>query len=173
MTFHGSEGSMQLEAWRDRLMEMWAPFGTQCAFAARTGDECVGFQEDVRFEVGSTFKAFVAAEYARQVAIDELDPEMSLTIRAEHRVDSSDMLDQLLDGATIPLQDAAEAMIAVSDNTATDLVLQAVGVDSVRALIARVGLNETSIPDLPDPSTNGSYRTPIGDRKPALRPCAN
>ncbi|MGI8976866.1 MAG: serine hydrolase [Thermomicrobiales bacterium] len=138
---------MRLEDWRNRLVEMWAPLGSQCAFAARRADERVGFQENARFEVGSTFKAFVAAEYARQVASGTLDPDLRVTIRAEDRVDSSDMLDQLLDGATIPLQEAAEAMIAVSDNTATDLVMRAVGSDRVRDLLRELGLRETTIPD--------------------------
>ncbi|MDQ3525494.1 MAG: class A beta-lactamase-related serine hydrolase [Chloroflexota bacterium] len=138
---------MRLDDWRDRLQEMWAPLGDHCAFAAQRVDERVGFQETRRFEVGSAFKAFVAAEYARQVASGALDPDMRVTIQAEDRVDSSDMLDQLLDGATIPLQEAAEAMIAVSDNTATDLVMRAVGPDRVRALLSQLGLRGTTIPD--------------------------
>lgn len=145
---------MRLEDWRDRLMEMWTPLGDQCAFAVQHDDAHVGLNENRRFEVGSTFKAFVAAEYARQVATGTLDPDMRVTIQAEDRVDSSDMLDQLLDGATIPLQEAANAMIAVSDNTATDLMMRAVGPDRVRALLRELGLRETTIPD----STISIYR---------------
>jgi beta-lactamase class A len=40
-----------------------------------------------------------------------------------------------------------EAMIAHSDNTATDVALAAAGVDKVRALIAEAGLKATQIPN--------------------------
>jgi len=138
---------MNLDQWREQMQARLAPLHDQCAFAAQRGAGLVGFQETRRFEVGSTFKAFVAAEYARQVAAGQVDPGMRLTIRPEDRVDSSDMTDQLLDGATIPLQEAAEAMIAVSDNTATDLVMGVVGAEKVRDLLHKLGLGDTTFPD--------------------------
>lgn len=139
--------SMNLDQWREQMQARLAPLHDQCAFAAQRGAGLVGFQETRRFEVGSTFKAFVAAEYARQVAAGQVDPGRRLTIRLEDRVDSSDMTDQLLDGATIPLQAAAEAMIAVSDNTATDLVMGVVGAEKVRDLLHELGLGDTTFPD--------------------------
>jgi beta-lactamase class A len=138
---------VDLDIWAEEMRRRWAPLREQVAFAARRGDEAVGFQDDRRFEVGSSFKAFVAAEFARQVAAGDLDPDARVEITPEICVDSSDMTDQLLDGATIPLQEAAEAMIAVSDNTATDIVLRAVGAERVRDLIRELGLTNTSIPD--------------------------
>ena len=158
---------VQLERWRERVQNMWAPLGEQCAFAAQHDGEIVGFQEDVRFEVGSTFKAFVAAEYARQVASGDLDADQRVEIRPEDRVDSSDMLDQLPDGATIPLQEAAEAMVAVSDNTATDLVLRAVGPDRVRQLLMDLGMSASSMPD----STRSIYER--FKAEPGWRPVAS
>lgn len=158
--------STNLDRWQEQMREMWAPLRDQCAFGARRGDAFTGLNETRRFEVGSTFKAFVAAEYARQVAAGAVDPDMRLTIDAEDRVDSSDMTDQLLDGATIPVQEAAEAMIAVSDNTATDLVLRVVGADRVRDLLRELGLRETTIPD----STQSIYAR--FRREPGWRPVA-
>lgn len=157
---------IDLETWAGEMRRRWAPLRDQAAFAAWRGGETVGFQEGVPFEVGSAFKAFVAAEYARQVAAGEVDPDRRVEIVPENRVDSSDMTDQLLDGAMIPLQEAAEAMIAVSDNTATDLVLGAIGADRVRDLLRELGLTDTTIPD----STRSIYeRARI---EPAWRPVA-
>ena len=45
------------------------------------------------------------------------------------------------------MQEAAEAMIGASDNTATDLVMRAVGSHRVRALLTGLGLTGTAIPD--------------------------
>ncbi len=142
---------MRLEDWRDQLAEMWSPLEDQCAFAATviTGSDRqhVGFHDGDWFEVGSTFKAFVAAEYARQVVSGIVDPTTEVTVHAEDRVDSSVVLETVPDGESVTLQAAAEAMIAVSDNTATDLLLRAVGVDEVRKLLARMGLTDTTVPD--------------------------
>ena len=157
---------IDLETWAGEMRRRWAPLRDQATFAARRGEETVGFQEDASFEVGSAFKAFVAAEYARQVAAGSFDPDRRVEITVENRVDSSDMTDQLLDGATIPLQEAAEAMIAVSDNTATDLVMTAVGAARVRNLLRELGLTSTTIPD----STRSIYER--FRNEPGWRPVA-
>src|SRR5262249_5282526 len=48
---------------------------------------------------------------------------------------------------TTPARSVLEAMIAHSDNTATDIALGAAGPTQVRALIAQAGLAQTQIPD--------------------------
>jgi beta-lactamase class A len=48
---------------------------------------------------------------------------------------------------TTPARSVLEAMIAHSDNTATDIALARVGVDRVRAFIAEAGLQGVLIPD--------------------------
>jgi beta-lactamase class A len=48
---------------------------------------------------------------------------------------------------TTPAMSVLEAMIAHSDNTATDVAIAAVGADRVRALIAQAGLKQTQIAD--------------------------
>lgn len=138
---------VDLKDWQEQMQARWAPLRDQCAFAAGRGGELAGFQEDTPFEVGSTFKAFVAAEYARQVAEGRIDPDMHLTVQPVDRVDSSIVLNAVPDGDSISIQEAAEAMIGASDNTATDLVVRVVGVDRVRALLEELGLSSTTIPD--------------------------
>ena len=157
---------IDLETWAGEMRRRWAPLHDQAAFAAWRGAESAGERADVPFEVGSVFKALAAAEYARQVAAGTLDPDQRVEITVERRVDSSDMTDQLVDGATIPLQEAAEAMIAVSDNTATDLVMAAVGVGRVRGLLRDLGLTSTTIPD----STRSIYER--FQNEPGWRPVA-
>ena len=49
---------------------------------------------------------------------------------------------------TTQARSALEAMIAHSDNTATDITLAAAGPAQVRALIAEAGLKQTQIPEL-------------------------
>lgn len=139
--------TIDLDGWSEQVRARWVPLRDQCAFAVRRGDRVAGLRGDVRLEVGSAFKAFVAAEYARQVSTGRTDPATELTIEPADRVDGSLALEALPDGGTVSLQEAAEAMIGVSDNTATDLVLREVGPDNVRVLLRELGMHETSIPD--------------------------
>ena len=139
--------TIDLDQWNSRMRERWAPLRDTCGFAVRRGDEIVGHQDDVALDIGSAFKAFVAAEYARQVASGTIDPGMQLTVQPVDRVDSSMVIDAVPDGGSISLQAAAEAMIGASDNTATDLVLRVVGPAHVRSLLAELGLAGVTIPD--------------------------
>jgi len=145
---------IDLEMWAGEMRRRWAPLRDQAAFAVARGDEVVGFHADVPFEVGSAFKAFVAAEYARQVASGEVDRDARVEILPENRVDSSVVTEQLPDGESMSLQEAAEAMIGASDNTATDLVMATVGVERVRQLLVALGLPNATLPE----STGSLYR---------------
>ena len=49
------------------------------------------------------------------------------------------------DGATFPLKDAVRLMIVFSDNTATNMVLDQIGLPSTNARMAKLGLAETRI----------------------------
>lgn len=155
-----------LDAWAGDMRRRWAPLRDQAAFAVARGDATTGHHQDASMEVGGVFTAFVAAEYTRQVAAGALDPALPLELAPGARVDSSVVTEQLRDGAAIPLQDAAEAMVGASDNTATDLVMAAIGAERVRALLRELGLTATTIPD----STRAIYERVRDD--PGWRPVA-
>lgn len=143
-----------LSTWHQTMRARWAPLRDQAGYAVLRGNERVGQHDDVPLEIGSAFKVFVAAELARQVGAGRLGLAMQLTVQAVDRVDSSIVVDAIPDGGSIALGEAAEAMIGASDNTATDLVLRAVGPDRVRALLAELGVAAT-IPD----STRSLYES--------------
>lgn len=109
--------------------------------------EVIDHQGESTYEVGSCFKAFVAAELCRQVDAGMLSWNDEIIVRQEERVPSSSRLDAIPDGSTVTLEEAARAMIAVSDNTATDLVLARVGHERVTELMERTGMERTSIPE--------------------------
>lgn len=97
-------------------------------------------------EAGSTFKAIVAAETCRQVEEGRIDWADELVIRPEDRVPASAALENLADGATVPLDEAVRIMLSHSDNTATDLVLGTVGHGSIVRLAESLGLSDMTIP---------------------------
>ena len=66
--------------------------------------------------------------------------ETPLTWTADDLVPGSRSLDKLSPGTTVSLRDAIRMMIAESDNTATNLVLGAIGLDAVKATMDGLGL---------------------------------
>ena len=141
---------IKLNTLGDQLDAVWSPLGKAAAFRlTRSRDpeaEGAGRNDDERFEVGSCFKAFVAAECCRQVSSGLFSWDEPLRVEPERRVPASARAERWPDGSTVTLDEAARAMIAVSDNTATDMVMDLIGHDTVVALVSECGLSETVIP---------------------------
>lgn len=135
-------GQQILLAWRDR-----APNAAFHIDGIGPHGAAIEHRAAEQLEVGSCFKTFVAAECCRRVAAGALRWNEPLTLAPDLRVPDSAAFGDLPDGATVTLREAAEAMIAVSDNTATDLLLRRVGPAAVRALVAEAGLTATRLPE--------------------------
>lgn len=141
---------IELDAVRDRVDALWSPLGATAAYrltqASGIESQAVGRHDNDRFEVGSCFKAFVAAECCRRVSTGRLSWDHALRVDPDRRVPSSDRAEAWPDGSTVTLDEASRAMIAVSDNTATDMVMDLIGHGNVVALVSECGLSETVIP---------------------------
>jgi beta-lactamase class A len=102
-------------------------------------------QPATRLFVDSAVKTFILAQYLRDVEEGRLAEDRQMAIDDSVRSLSSPVFLNLT--GTTPAVSVLEAMIAHSDNTATDVALGAVGADRVRALIAQAGLKATQIPE--------------------------
>lgn len=98
-----------------------------------------------RLFIGSAVKTFILAQYLREVEAGRLTEDQQMKIDDSVRSLSSPVFLNLT--GTTPARSVLEAMIAHSDNTATDVAMAASGVDKVRALIAEAGLGATQIPN--------------------------
>jgi beta-lactamase class A len=102
-------------------------------------------EPDAELFVGSCFKTFVLAAYLQEVEAGRLDESEQLAVDDGVRSLSSPVLEHLT--GTTPARSALEAMIAHSDNTATDMALKRVTPARVRQFIADAGLHKARIPD--------------------------
>jgi beta-lactamase class A len=98
----------------------------------------------VRF-VGSAVKTFILAKFLQDVEDGRLDENALLAIDDRVRSLSSPVLLRM--SGEMPARMVLEAMIAHSDNTATDAAMAQVTPARVRSLIREVGLRDTRIPD--------------------------
>ncbi len=100
---------------------------------------------DAALFCGSCFKTFVLATYLSEVEAGRLALDEQLAIDDQIRSTGGAVFEHLT--GTAPARIVLEAMIAHSDNTATDVAMRRVGADKVRAFIAESGLAGVRIPD--------------------------
>ncbi|HEX4611923.1 MAG TPA: serine hydrolase [Urbifossiella sp.] len=101
---------------------------------------------DEPMPTASLIKFPVMVEAYWQVKEGKLKLDTPLTLRKDDRVPGSGVLSpHFSDGATFPLRDAVRLMIAVSDNTATNMVLERTGIRPVNERMAKLGLTETRL----------------------------
>jgi beta-lactamase class A len=98
------------------------------------------------FPQASSIKICVLAELYRQVQQGKLKLTDLYTVNAADLVQDSDIMGGLTPGVTqITLRDLATMMVAVSDNSATNVLIDRVGMDNVNALLTAQGLRETKL----------------------------
>ena len=121
-----------------------APFGVVfCDLAsgkkyARSGERV--------FPMASVYKIFLLAEVFRQVKCGTLDLAERITVTREMFTRGSGMIKEFAPPVSLTLADCVYLMIAYSDNTATDIVLDRVGLDNVRRnVLEAFGFADTRI----------------------------
>jgi beta-lactamase class A len=105
----------------------------------------IGINADDPVRTASTIKLPIACAVVKFVADDKYTWADRLLIRREDKVSGSGILTDLSDGESISLRDATTLMIIVSDNTATNLILDRVGGDAVNDYLATLGLERTRV----------------------------
>ncbi|TAL13309.1 MAG: serine hydrolase [Frankiales bacterium] len=110
-----------------------------------TGHE-VGLGADEPVVLASTFKVPVALEVFAQAAEGGLDLSERVRVPVEGRAPGPTGLSVFSHEAELSLHDLARSMITVSDNAATDVVCERVGLDRVAARLGALGLDEIVIP---------------------------
>lgn len=108
-------------------------------------NETFSLNEDRVFVPASTIKLPIlcaAYDFARRGKVS-LDQE--IPVRREDKVGGNGVLKDLRDGLTMTLKDLMILMIIISDNTATNLVIDALGIDDINDYFQEKGLLETKV----------------------------
>ena len=98
------------------------------------------------FPQASSIKVAVLAELYRQAQAGKLKLTDLYTVQAADLVPDSTIVGGLTPGVTrITLRDLATMMVAVSDNSATNVLIDRVGMENVNALMDSLGLTHTRL----------------------------
>lgn len=98
---------------------------------------------DRQFISASVIKTPILMEAFRQAKAGLLDWDEVLTLREDDKVGGSGILNVLHAGIPLTARDVAVLMTVVSDNTATNMMLERLGVESVNKFITDHGLSVT------------------------------
>lgn len=106
------------------------------------GGDCTplhGAASDERLALGSAFKLYVLAELSRQIEAGTLGWETTIVVRDELKSLPSGLLQDQPAGTEVSVLDVATPMIAISDNTATDHLIDRLGRENIEAAQSTFG----------------------------------
>ncbi len=127
--------------------------------------ELFSYNGDRRFRAASTIKLPIMVEAYREIERGALNLDDPHHLRDEDRVPGSGVLGHLHEGLELTLADLLFLMIAVSDNTATNLVLDHTGLAAVNATMQSLGMTNSVLGrrilgHLPNPGDPENWATP-------------
>jgi len=124
-----------------------APFKGKVFLFAKNLDTgaSYSFNGDERVRTASTIKVAVMIEAFTRVAEGRAKWTDELVLTKAARYGGSGVLPELADGLRLTLRDCVNLMMVVSDNTATNMVLDYLTTDAVNARMNALGFKDTRI----------------------------
>ena len=117
---------------------------TMCVYADDLRGHVVERGADEPFESASTIKIFVLGCLYDQAEQGKARLDEVLTYEEKHFVDGSGMIRSLGPGAQLRAADVATLMIICSDNIATNMLIDYLGLDTINAFIRSIGCASTT-----------------------------
>ena len=107
--------------------------------------ETLFHNENHIFPAASIVKVPILLEYLRQKEKGMLNPDDDVVLEEKDVVGGAGILLELHRGIGLTLQDLIHLMIVISDNTASNVMLDKAGMDEVNAFMRSLGLVDTVI----------------------------
>lgn len=110
----------------------------------KSGEE-VFFNADLIFPTASMIKIAILLELFRQREAGRLELDEMLTVRKSHKTAGSGLIENMGDGVTLSVHDLAVLMNAISDNTATNVLIDRLGIAKINHAIRDAGTAQTRL----------------------------
>lgn len=107
--------------------------------------ERFGFHEEEPMMAASMIKLFILAEAYRQMEAGLLDKNRLITVRRQECVPSCGALTYMHDGLRVTVEDLYTLMIILSDNSATNYMINILGEEAIRTGIRSLGFRCTEL----------------------------
>ena len=135
----------------EKIKEYVQPYGDALGVVVRdiaTGQR-LEVNGDKQFASASVIKVPVMWEFYRRVSLGEVDPQALFTLHDSDKVGSSvydsGILREMHDGIQLTYQDILRLMIIISDDTATNIMLDLLGMEQITQTMKGLGLTNTIV----------------------------
>ena len=105
---------------------------------------------DEKFETASTIKVYILAALFDAIHQGKASLKDMLTCEERFWIDGSGILGSLEVGTTLSVKNVATLMIIVSDNIATNMLIDYLGIDNINACIQKLGCKDTVLHNVLD-----------------------
>ena len=131
----------------DQLRGVAEAVGSEIHLHARDldSDRQVGVGADDPVVLASVFKVPVLVELLRQTASGEIDATGRTRVTPAERSPGPTGLSVMLDDVEMSVRDLALSMMTVSDNAATDILMDLVGTDRICKTMRELGLDSFTV----------------------------
>ncbi len=148
LSFAGAANGAQEDSLASKLMPLIERHAGDVSVAVKHFESGTHFEHraDEAMPTASLIKVAVMAEAYAQAEAKQIDLSKQLTLKADDKVQGSGILTPHFSaGVSLSLRDAVRLMIAYSDNTATNLVVDEIGLKSISARMETLGLPDTRL----------------------------
>lgn len=128
-----------------KIAAMAAAYDGHVALYAKnlTTGETVSVDAGRPVQTASVIKLALMLQAFEQIHAGKLQLSQPLVLTKENQVGGSGILGQLDPGLKLTLKDAITLMVTLSDNTATNMLIDAVGLRPTNEMVASMGLKNT------------------------------
>jgi len=119
------------------------PCQWSAAVVAPDGTLLWGHEPDGQRKAASTIKIAILIALFRAIDEGKLDLATRRELHAADKVPGSGVLRAMDDGLALTLHDLAHLMIAISDNSASNMLIEAVGLEAVNAALRDLGAHDS------------------------------
>lgn len=105
----------------------------------------VYINEEKVFPSASLIKLFIFAEACRQIKEGKIELNQKITLANDDKVGGDGILKELKAGHKFTIGELLTLMTIISDNTATNIIIDILGMDNINTLISNLGFDSTML----------------------------
>jgi beta-lactamase class A len=142
--FDAIKGGNELN-WKDRIKDLRSTQSGSWGIMIEDPQSGETYEDNAQglFSAASVIKVPIMMEIYRQDREKSLSLDDILTLKAEEVVGGCGVLQVLHLGINLTIRDVVALMITVSDNTATNMMIEKAGIDSINTLMRSIGMERS------------------------------
>lgn len=119
--------------------------GNYAIYANDYNGNIISINEKEKFNAASCIKIFILVELFRQVYFKKKSLDEKLKYKKDNFVNGSGVLQYLTQGLELSVRDIATLMMIISDNVATNIMIDYLGINNINKTIKDLGCLDTEL----------------------------